>query len=117
MKKNPSIKNLLFVIAILGMSILVFVSDVISKNVFGSAVGLGLIVTLCFAFGYVYSKFEKWNLDNKPEVEEKKPKADKKNKGEDLSDFLKDIDVSDLVEIAQSLSEESETEKAEQHLK
>lgn len=104
MRKNPNFRTLSFIMSALLMACLIFVSDVICKNIFGSAISLFLIITFCFAVGYIYSKFEKWNLENGISFKlfEKKEPKEKKQEEEDF--LVPDVTIDDIIAMAEKAS-------------
>lgn len=105
MRENPNFKNLALVLAVLALSALIFISDIICGNIFGATISMVLIVEMCFVLGYIYSKFEKWNADNGVSMKffEKK-KEEKVEIGSNLS-------IDELLEITKKENSEEDIDK------
>ena len=58
MKNRKNFITLMYVAAIMALTILIFISNLIVSNVFGIIIGILAIVLLCFGLGYMFSKFE-----------------------------------------------------------
>ena len=105
MRENPNFKNLALVLAVLALSALIFISDIVCGNIFGATISMVLIVTMCFALGYIYSKFEKWNADNGVSVKLFENKREKKGEiGSNLS-------IDELLEITKKENSEEDIDK------
>ena len=58
MKNRKNFVTLMYVAAIMALTVLIFISNLIVSNVFGIIIGILAIVLLCFGLGYMFSKFE-----------------------------------------------------------
>lgn len=56
--KNKNLIGFLYMAAIMGLTMIIFISNLIVGNIFSIIVGIFAIIVLCFGLGYMYSKFE-----------------------------------------------------------
>lgn len=83
MMKNKNLIGFLYIVAIMALTMLIFISNLIVGNIFGIIVGIFAVIVLCFGLGYMYSQYE-LSKGEKQIVEEKTEEAPKEAPKEEI---------------------------------
>lgn len=89
MVTSKEVRDLLFVLAAIMLSVVVCVTSISNDNMVGIVVSIILLSVLCIGFGYIYCKYEE-KLFAICEKNEHNPKNDAKNVSKidaDVADF------------------------------
>lgn len=90
MKKIENRRNLVIFIAILAITLVACIANIVKLNVFALVVDMILVIFICFLLGYNYCRYEE-NEEIEATIEEVPTEVVEEHTKETLSDAIKRI--------------------------